>query len=125
VARLTGYSEKSRSIVYTGTWRRVSSSIYWGGAAAYARSAGAKATLVFTGRSVALVSRIGPSRGKVKVYLDGTRVATIDLYSAGYHAQRVVWTRTFTASGRHRLSFVVSGTNTRPRVDLDGIVVGG
>ena len=125
VARLTGYSEKSRSIVYTGTWRRVSSSTYWGGAAAYARSAGAKATLVFTGRSVALVSRIGPSRGKVKVYLDGTRVATIDLYSAGYHAQRVVWTRTFTASGRHRLSFVVSGTNTRPRVDLDGIVVGG
>ncbi|MFL5681723.1 MAG: N-acetylmuramoyl-L-alanine amidase, partial [Chloroflexota bacterium] len=110
---------------YTGTWRRAFSGIYWGGGVRYARIAGAKATLVFTGRSVALVSRIGPTRGKVKVYLDGTRVATIDLYSAGYHAQRVVWTRTFSASGRHRLSLVVSGTTTRPRVDLDGIIVGG
>jgi hypothetical protein len=108
----------------TRTLSRYNETSYWGGRAKFAKAAGAKATLIFTGRSVALVSRLGPTRGKVKIYLDGTRVATIDLYSSSYRNQRVVWARTFASAGKHRLSIVVSGTANRPRVDLDAIVVG-
>ena len=42
------------------------------------RPPGAKATFSLTGRTVA-VSRLGPTRGKATIYVDGTKVASIDL----------------------------------------------
>ena len=42
-------------------------------------TAGAKATFSLTGRTVAFVSRLGPTKGKATIYVDGTKVAPIDL----------------------------------------------
>ena len=60
---MAAYSELSSAVKYTGRWATSSSTAYWGGKAKSSSTAGAKATFTFTGRSVAIVSRLGPGRG--------------------------------------------------------------
>jgi hypothetical protein len=120
--RLSRYSERSQAIAYSGTWSTMSSPAYWGGQARRSGSADARATLTFTGRSVAWVARTGPNRGVARVYVNGTRVATIDLYSATTQTQRIVWTGNWTTSASRRITIRVSGTARRPLVDVDAFV---
>ena len=114
-------SETSSRIAYTGTWRSASGSSYVGGKVKYATARGAKARLAFTGRSVALIGPKGPTRGRAKVYLDGTYVKTINLYSSTFRARQVLFAYNWPEAGTHRLSVVVSGTAGRPMVAIDAI----
>lgn len=120
--RVSRYSESNPAIAYTGTWSTVSNPAYWGGATKKSTAAGAKASLTFTGRSIAWVARTGPDRGKAAIYVNGTQVATVDLYSASFHSQRVVWVGTWGASASRKVTIKVLGTSGRPRVDLDALV---
>jgi hypothetical protein len=120
--RLSRYGESHRAITYRGSWTTVSSPVYWGGAARKSSSTGATASLTFTGRSFAWVARTGPDRGKAGIYVNGTRVATVDLYSATYRSQRVVWVRSWTTSVSRKVTIRVAGTSGRPRVDVDAFV---
>ena len=47
----------------------------------------------FTGRSVALVARTGPGAGRAKVFMDGRRVATVDLERPTATSRELVWAR--------------------------------
>ena len=47
------------------------SNAYWGGVAKRSSSAGARALITFTGRSIAWVARKGPSYGKATLYVNG------------------------------------------------------
>ena len=122
--RLTHYGESSASVKYSGTWSTSTSSVYWGGKAKASSQAGAKASLTFTGRSVEVVSRKGPARGKAQIYINGVLKATVDLYAASYQNQRVVWTGSWSSSASRTITLRVVGTSGRPRVDLDAFVVG-
>jgi hypothetical protein len=121
---LRRYSESSSKINYSGTWKTISSSVYWGGAARKSWTAGSKASITFTGRAIAWVARTGPNRGKATIYVNGTKVATVDLYSASYGNQRVVWTSNWSTAVSRKVVIRISGTSGRPRVDLDAIVTG-
>ncbi len=120
--RLSRYSETNPKITYAGSWTTVQSSVFWGGQAKKASTAGAKASITFTGRSIAWVARNGPERGKAEIYVGGTKVATVDLYAATYQNQRVVWVGSFSNSGPWAVSVKVLGTTGRPRVDMDAFV---
>jgi len=100
----------------------VSSPAYWGGAARKSSTAGAKASLTFTGRSIAWVARTGPDRGKAQIYINGTHLVTVDLYSATAQAQRVVWARSWSTASERKVTIRVVGTTGRPRIDLDALV---
>ena len=120
---LSRYIESSSRIRYSGTWRSASSTTaYWGGIAKYASTAGARATFTSTGRTVAWVSRKGPTRGKAEIFVNGTKVATVDLYASSWQNQRVVWSTSWSNSATRTVSIRVVGTSGRPRVDLDAIV---
>jgi hypothetical protein len=121
---LSRYSEASSRIHYSGTWRTATSSVYWGGAAKYASAAGAKASFTSTGRTIAWVARRGPTRGKAEVFVNGTKVATVDLYASSYQNQRVVWSKSWSSAATRTVTIRVVGTSGRPRVDLDAIVTG-
>jgi hypothetical protein len=114
--------ESSKRIRYTGNWKRVRASAFWGGAAKKATSAGAAATLTFTGHGVAWVSRLGPNRGRAQVWVDGVLVDTVDLESASYANKRVVWAQNWETAGKHTVTIKVLGTAGRPRVDLDALL---
>ncbi len=120
--RLSRYSEFNSAIAYSGAWSTVSSPVYWGGAARRSGTAGARATLSFTGRAVAWIARTGPNRGVATVYVNGTKVDTIDLYAPAYGNQRVVWARNWSSSAARTVTIRVAGSPGRPLVDVDAFV---
>jgi hypothetical protein len=119
---LTRFSETSTRIRYTGAWSIAASSVYWGGQAKRASAAGAKAGMTVTARSIEWVARKGPTYGKAQVYVNGTLVATVDLYAPTYQNQHVVWAGNWSTSASRGVTIKLLGTTGRPRVDLDGIV---
>jgi hypothetical protein len=119
---ISRYNENNARISYSGTWSTVTASFYLNGAARKSTRLGSKASITFTGRSLAWISRRGPDRGKAEVYVNGTRVATIDLRATTYQNQRVVWTGSWSSSVSRKVTIRVLGTKGRPRVDLDAFV---
>jgi hypothetical protein len=120
--RISRKSETHSSVTYTGTWTLSKSPVFWGGQAMASNSVGARASITFTGRSIAWVASTGPTRGKAEIYVDGIRVATVDLYAATSAHQKVVWASSWTTATSRTIRVRVLGTSGRPRVDLDAFV---
>ena len=120
--RLTAHAETSTRVRYAGPWSTGSSSAYWGGSAKASSTRGAQATFTFSGRSVAWVAPRSATRGRAAVYVDGTYLVTVDLYSSASQAQQLVWSRTWSTSATRAVEIRVIGTSGRPRVDLDGFI---
>lgn len=105
---------------YRSGWRTVASSSALGGKLHATSTAGASLVFAFTGRSFALVSTRGPSRGKIEVWVDGTLARTVDLRRATTQSRVVVFSTAWTTRASHRVRIVVVGSR---RVDIDGFVV--
>lgn len=120
---LRRYSEKSASIVYSGTWRSASHQGYAGDAVRYSTAAGARASFAFTGSKVIWFGPAGPTRGKARVFIDGALVRTVDLYRTSFTARKAVFSRTWTAAGKHTLVIEVVGTAGHPYVAIDELAV--
>jgi len=121
---VAAHQETSSAIAYSGTWTRQALSGSYGGAVKYATATGATARLTFTGRNVAWVAPKSKARGKAEVYLDGRKVATVDLYSATTLSRRVIYSANgLNPSVNHTLQIRVLGTSGRPRVDVDAFAV--
>jgi hypothetical protein len=65
------------------------------------------------------VARRGPTRGKAEVFVNGTKVATVDLSASSYQNQRVVWSMSWSSVATRTVTIRVVGTSGRPWVDLD------
>jgi hypothetical protein len=122
--RLTAVSQSSSSVHYHGKWATSTLTTWWGGTARSSSTAGSTATYVFTGRSISWVGLKAVTRGKAAVFVNGVRVATIDLYSATTQRRWIVWRANYATSATRTLTIKVLGTSGRPRVDLDGFIVG-
>lgn len=107
----------------TGTWKRSSYTSWSRNTAASATASGARITRTFTGRGVAWVAGVGPTRGSARVLIDGVGVATVNLHAAERGFRRIVYAKTWPASGTHTISIVVLGTDGHPRVDVDAVIV--
>jgi hypothetical protein len=119
------YNDGHASIRYSGRWDMAGHTGYVGGKAHYSTQRGATATLTFTGRTVAWYGPTGPTRGKARVSIDGTAVATIDLRSGSFVPREVLFSRRFPSTGKHTITITVLGTAGRPYVALDAFVVRG
>jgi hypothetical protein len=119
---LSRFSEASARVSYLGTWSTLAGSAYWDGATRKSTSAGARASITFTGRSIGWVSGTGPTRGKASIYVNGVLRAMVDLYSPTYRSRRVVWVGNWSTSITRKVTVRVAGTSGRPRVDLDAFV---
>ncbi len=115
-------ADASRALAYHGTWRLAGSTAYLGGAAHYTGTSGTTATIRFSGSSIAWVGPVGPGRGRSRVYLDGTLVATVDEYASAFGARRVLFVRNV-APGTHTLVIKALGTSGRPKVAIDALYV--
>jgi subtilisin family serine protease len=115
--------QTSSAIHYRGSWATGRSTSYSGGSVRYATAAGASATFTFTGRGIALVSTLASTRGKVRIYIDGTYVAKVDLGASPTMYRAIVWQRTWSSSRSRTIKLVVDGTSTRPRIDLDAFAI--
>ena len=120
---LSSYQQSSTKVTYRGSWSTATGAEFWGGSARRSSTEGSRATFTATGRSIGFIARRGPNRGKAAIFVDGVKVATVDLYSATYQNQQVVWIGSWASSRSRSIKVRVLGTNGRPRVDVDAFVV--
>ncbi|WP_405880946.1 peptidoglycan recognition protein [Streptomyces sp. NBC_01384] len=117
----TPYVIQETSTTRTGSWSHKSSTSYLGGYSYSSSSAGASISWTFTGRSVAWIVSRASTSGQAYVYVDGTKVTTVDLKSSTTQYRQAIWTKTWSSSAKHTLKIVVVGTSGRPAVTTDGI----
>lgn len=110
------------SATRSGTWTARSSTSYLGGKSYSSGSKGASLSWTFTGRSASWVVSRASTSGQAYVYVDGTKVATVDLKSTTTSYRQAIWTRTWSSSAKHTVKIVVAGTSGRPTVTTDGLV---
>jgi subtilisin len=112
--------ETSASIAWTGTWTHSAYRYASGGAIRWTTSSGARARFTFSGRSVALVAPIGPTRGTASVYVDGVYRQSISFRSSRGASRQTMYVTAWSAIGTHTIEIRVSGSR---RVDIDAFVV--
>ena len=106
---------------FTGSWSLSSSSVYVGGKARISSTANSSASVSFRGNRVGWYSRLAPTNGQAKVYIDGALIKTVNLNSATVVDRKLVFTHTWTAVGNHSIRIVVNGTAGHPKVVVDQI----
>ena len=122
--RLSAISQSSAAVHYVGRWYTSLSTIWWGGSARSSTARRATASYTFTGRTIAWVGLKAVTRGKAQVFINGVLKATVDLYSATTKKQLIVWSGSWSTSATRTITIKVLGTSGRPRVDVDGFIVG-
>ncbi len=115
--------DRSRSWYTTGVWHRSVSGKWSRRTTIYSTRAGATVSRSFTGRGISVIATQGRSRGAAQVWIDGVHVTNIHLHRSKLHPRRVVFTRTWAASGTHTIKIVVVGSARHPRVDVDALVI--
>ncbi|MGW2053523.1 N-acetylmuramoyl-L-alanine amidase [Streptomyces sp. NPDC001840] len=121
-ASVTPMILQETSAVRSGTWTAKSSSSYLGGKSYSSSSKNASLTWTFTGKSAAWVVSRAATSGQAYVYVDGVKVATVDLKSSTTKYRDAIWTKTWSASAKHTVKIVVVGTTGRPAITTDGLV---
>jgi Bacterial Ig domain len=109
-AAVSRVQETDPDITFSAGWVPDSTRIWSAGAATLTATAGAQATLAFTGTAVTWIGARGNQSGIARVYLDGTLVATVDAYSPKEQIQAAQFTATGLADARHTLAITSTGT---------------
>jgi hypothetical protein len=117
------YEESRSNLVWYRSWASESDATASGGGLRRTSVSGATATIRFTGRAVAWLAEKGPGRGQVDVYLDGVRVATVDLVASSDSPRLVVFSRRFTTVGTHTMVLRNRATFGRREANVDAILL--
>ncbi|MEO7059425.1 MAG: hypothetical protein ABI083_06890 [Lapillicoccus sp.] len=108
----------------SGAWTHSTGASFMFGSDIHAVTAGASATVTYTGKTFGWVSELGPQRGSAEVYQDGVLKATVSLHAEANTGPQVVWSNWFAHATTHTITIVVVGTAGHPRVDVDGFFTG-
>lgn len=128
VFKLQPRQEFSPAVTYYGAWTDAASSGAYADRVRHSAAAGAASRFRFSGGGAAWVTTSGPDRGRADVYLDGVKVASVDLYSP----TRTVRHIRYVASGLdpavvHTLEVRSLGAknaaSTGNRVDVDAFII--
>lgn len=120
--RASAVSDSSTTIHWSTGWSSASYSAYLGRRVHSTATRGATATMSFHGSAFAWAGPVGPTRGKAKIYVDGTYLATVDLYRSRFAARDLVIARNI-GDGTHTIKIVTLGTTGRPTVAIDALYV--
>lgn len=111
----------------TYSWSRVKASNASGLYKSVAVQKSQATSMSFVGTSVIWSHSVGKNHGKAEVWIDGVKKATVDLY-ATTTKDRVSYTVTGLAAGRHTIKIVATGTKrttaTGTLVTVDRFIVG-
>ncbi len=112
--------DRSTTVKYTASWVKTSSSAAILDTLHRSTKLHAKLSHTFTGGAISAVAPLGPGRAKVRVYIDGVYQKTVDLRRAATHNRRVIFTKAFASSGKHKITLEIVSAG---RVQLDGFIV--
>lgn len=117
------YGENHTAVTYSGRWEARSWTDALGGSLNVSGTAGAYGCFRFNARNVAWLGTMDSNRGVANVWLDGTKIATLDLYSATVRARTALLSWAVDPSVTHDLCVEVVGTIGRPTIDIDGFAL--
>jgi subtilisin family serine protease len=123
VVRAKLYQQTSSAVTYGGTWTTSSSSSASGGSTRYATKAGGWVQFSFTGRAVGVVAPRSPTRGSVKVYVDGVYIKTVSAYRSSGQSRILLYAKNWGSPGSHKIKLVLVGTSGHPRFDVDAFPI--
>ena len=112
--------DSNTSLQYAGGWALSSSPKAFDGSQRYTTTAGASATLQFTGRSVAWITPRSSGRGHARVYLDGELLGTVSTAAKTLESRDIAFAHNWPVSGTHTLKIVAVGDH---RIDIDAVAV--
>ena len=112
---------KTRNVAYFGTWKAITTSTAQGGTVRRTSVKGSRVTIHVTGRSVGLLLQRGTRNHYAAVYVDGVRVATLNL-RASSTSTRLAWTKTFSKAGTHTVTVKNLSGGSYGRLGFDGYV---
>ena len=115
--------QTSTLVAFSGPSTGVSHAVFSAGSERHLMTGGAFAVFETRARSLSFVTTTGPDRGEVAIYVDGVYQTTIDLGAPTTTYRAVVFSRTWSAVGTHRIRVVAVGTPGRERVDVDAFGV--
>ncbi|MCX5063513.1 beta-galactosidase [Streptomyces sp. NBC_00452] len=113
------YDDPDSALQYTGSWSHVADQSYTGGdykhTESFSNKAGDSLTVPFDGTAVRWIGPKTSNHGNADVYLDGTKVATVD--DSGSENQAVIFHKTGLTAGAHTLKIVVGGNHSSGSTD--------
>ena len=108
----TRYQETDARPLWSGAWSVVKTASGSGGSYRRSNAAGASWTVMFKGTTVSWIGTKTDHAGKAGISLDGTHVATIDLYSSSTKYKATLWSKTgLSSNATHTLVVRVLGTH--------------
>lgn len=113
--------ETNAGIAYSRGWSPASHEAYAGGRVLYSERDGAIATYTLYAKSVAWIGPVGPTRGRARVYVDGTSIGIVDLRRSSFKPRVTLFSRAWSRAGAHTLTIQVLGAG-RP-VAIDEFVI--
>ena len=122
----TRYDQTNTNIVETGTWSNFTASGAYLGSYGRSSTAGATATVWFTGTKIAWIGMKGTTPGIVDVYLDDVKKATLDLYASSAQYQVTLWTSDTLPNTTHHMDLVRDvASQTTEFIVLDAVDIWG
>lgn len=119
--RSTRYQDNSGAVHYTGTWALHKDKLALGHHKHHtATSTSASASLTTTMTDVAWVATKSHTGGRTEVWIDGVKVATVDLGAKHTHYRKLVFRRHFGVLATHTIELRPAGGG---RTDLDTFIV--
>ena len=122
--RLDVFDDSDASIVYSTGWAVTSDTAAYGGKLHTTSTAGATATMTFSGRSIAVIAPLGPAYGSIRICIDPgvsvTGCTTPTLHSTTAVERDIVYVSGPLAAGSHTIQ--VTNPSGSP-IALDGFVV--
>jgi hypothetical protein len=126
IAGPTLYDQKNTNIVYTGTWTTFTKTAAYKGSYGRSSTAGASATIYFTGTQLDLIGMKGTTTGIVDIYLDGVKKTTIDLTATTATYQVDLWSTGDISNGTHYVTIKLADTSPAGKyVVLDAVSIWG
>jgi hypothetical protein len=114
--------DRSRAVNFSGGWRRANPRSAVNDTLTTSTKPGATARFRFVGDSLELIGRRGPNRGKLDVYVNGTRVARINTYANRKRDGLVLLSKQWRRERSRVVVLVAVGSHT-PHVSVDAIRV--
>ncbi len=122
----TRYEQTDTRIVKVGVWSDFAKSVASGKSYGRSSSSDASATIYFTGTRLDWIAMKGATTGIADVYLDGIKVATVDLAARSGTYNVNVWSTGTLANGNHNVRIIRSPAGATGRyLTLDAFDVWG
>jgi hypothetical protein len=121
--RVVRIEPSPRTVDTSGRWESVPFGAYSNDVALSTDQSGARITWTGQARAVAVVGPTGSTRGTMIIRVDGSRKATVDLFSSTFQARRELASIRISGSGEHTIRIDAASSGGRRTVAVDDIVI--